>query len=350
MTIRVRVSFAMLATVGLLLSGVIPAFAGPVGEEVPSCTGENVEGTLVSVDQELGVAVINTADGLCTLTLESEFDHPIVGLFQEQWGNNAAAEDLSDLLQGSQEATQVWLVYDETTDDWNLAAEGDEGAISGQVTGVVDNGDGTYSLEIGVEGQDDPLLILTDDAELASSLQASLEDLFVAFDVFTDEEGNAVLGDVGAQVAAYHEEGMGFGVLVKLYSMAENLNSACGEPEEGEGEEGGEGEEPPAEGEETEEEACGVSVEELVAEFQSGKGMGQLFKEYGRPGMMGIGHLRKAVKEGQTAGEEDDLSETEAVTVEGKGNNGKGNGNGNGNKGGNGNGGGNGKGKGPKNK
>jgi len=63
---------------------------------------------------------------------------------------------------------------------------------------------------------------------------------------------------------------IGYGVLVKLYAMAAESEEACGETEE----------------------PCGVSVEELVAAYRSGAGMGELFQEYGRPSVLGVGHMR----------------------------------------------------------
>jgi hypothetical protein len=85
------------------------------------------------------------------------------------------------------------------------------------------------------------------------------------------------------QIAKYHDEGIGFGVLVKLYEMAEESVKVCADLQAS-----GEAADP-------EQPACEpVTVEQLVAEFQSGAGLGQLFKEYGKPALLGVGQVRKS--------------------------------------------------------
>jgi hypothetical protein len=93
--------------------------------------------------------------------------------------------------------------------------------------------------------------------------------------------------EFAAQIAKYHADGMGFGVLVKLYDMAEAAVKACADQPA------------PAAGEVIDPTvpACeAVTVEELVSQFQSGGGMGQLFKEYGKPALLGVGQVKKAMK------------------------------------------------------
>lgn len=152
----------------------------------------------------------------------------------------------------------------------------------------------------------------------------------------TEDEGEDML--IGEQIAALHEQGMGFGVLVKIFAMAEASQMACEEANAA------------AEGDEDAEECVPVTAEELVESFQSGSGMGALFKQYGKPALLGVGHVKKELKklekekaleeqagedaddevaEGETEGEDDET--TLSATGKGNGNNGKGNGNGNGN-------------------
>jgi hypothetical protein len=98
------------------------------------------------------------------------------------------------------------------------------------------------------------------------------------------------LGPIGEQIAAYHEDGMGFGVLVKLYAMVAASEEACSS--------GSDTSTTAAADEETP--ACTpLTAEELVAAFQGGTGMGQLFHEYGKPALLGVGHVRKEVKKQQ---------------------------------------------------
>lgn len=95
----------------------------------------------------------------------------------------------------------------------------------------------------------------------------------------------AYFGDeVAEEVIAYHgggegdeEGGVGFGVLVKMYAIAAESQEACAASEEP---------------------CTPVTVEELMAEYQSGKGMGQLFKLYGKPAVLGVGHMKDKDKGG----------------------------------------------------
>lgn len=89
----------------------------------------------------------------------------------------------------------------------------------------------------------------------------------------------AYFGDeVAEEVAVYHgggedgeEGGVGFGVLVKMYAIASESQEACAASEEP---------------------CSAVTVEELMAAYRSGTGMGQLFKLYGKPAVLGVGHLK----------------------------------------------------------
>lgn len=94
------------------------------------------------------------------------------------------------------------------------------------------------------------------------------------------------------EIAAYHEDGMGFGVLVKLYAMAEASQEACPTTPS----------DPAAPVDPTAAPACtAVTVDELVNSFRSGTGMGALFKQYGKPALLGVGHVRKALQALQQA-------------------------------------------------
>ena len=73
------------------------------------------------------------------------------------------------------------------------------------------------------------------------------------------------------QIAMYHDEGIGFGVLVKLYAMAEDAVKACADLQV-----------PGVVADPTLPACEAVTVEQLVGEFQNGVGMGQLFKTYGK--------------------------------------------------------------------
>lgn len=96
----------------------------------------------------------------------------------------------------------------------------------------------------------------------------------------------AYFGDaVAEEVVAYHppgeagegEDSVGYGVLVKLYAIAAESQEACAGAEEP---------------------CVPVTVEELMAAYKSGVGLGELFKEYGKPAVLGVGHLKKGDKGG----------------------------------------------------
>jgi len=146
------------------------------------------------------------------------------------------------------------------------------------------------------------------------------------------------------QIAMYHDEGMGFGVLVKLYAMSEASAQACLEQQAASMSEQPTEEATDQTGEttETSEFTCdAASVQQLVDEFKSGTGMGLLFKEYGKPALLGVGHVRKALQQEQTTTEvtsteeatsTEEVSADNSMQVQGqKSNNGNGNSKGNAN-------------------
>ena len=73
-------------------------------------------------------------------------------------------------------------------------------------------------------------------------------------------------------VAALHEEQkLGFGEMTKLFQIVAEARAACV----------------------LEGVNCDVTLEGLVAEYKDGAGMGALFKEYGKPSLLGVGQVRK---------------------------------------------------------
>ncbi len=255
----------LLLALVLVLVNVEPAAAQ--GTVVLPCTGESVSGTVVAVDEETGTVTLDTGAGLCTVTLDNEYEHPIVALLGSYFGD-ASVEDLTAAL----ETTQGCAVYDSVGDTWAWADCDDEGAVPATV--VAGNEDGTFMVL--VDGEQEPVVVTIDDPDTAESMSEALQALAVeSWEL--DGEGGVVL--IGAEIAAYHEEGLGFGVLAKLYAMAAELEEACAAVES--------------------DDPCAVTVAELVEAFQSGVGMGQLFQEYTKPTIRGIGHVRQQMKEHQ---------------------------------------------------
>lgn len=216
-------------------------------DEPPPCEGETVSGTIVGVDEESGTVTLYTGEGLCTASL-GQIDHPVAALLGAFLGD-VELDDLSDALSV---VTGCATQDEEGTWHWT---ECDGDAVS--VT-VIGKEDGTF-LALTVEGE---VISLT--VEDPSAISEALDTLMVEWDL---ENGAVVLH--GEQILEYHQEGLGFGVLVKLYAMAEVLD---------------------------------VSVDDLVAEFQAGTGMGELFQEYGRPSALGVGHIRHQRREGDYQG------------------------------------------------
>ncbi len=110
--------------------------------------------------------------------------------------------------------------------------------------------------------------------------------------------GESGLTPVGEQLALYHADGMGFGVLVKLYAMVAESQEACAADA---------GKDPTT---------CALKIEDLVTQFNSGVGVGALMKTYGRPSMLGVGHVKQQVDE--KAKEEKEKKEKEEKIKEEK--------------------------------
>jgi hypothetical protein len=108
---------------------------------------------------------------------------------------------------------------------------------------------------------------LITDPPTVERLNGALTALAVDWEL--EDDGSLML--VSDKVMELHEQGMGFGVLVKLFALSEASNGL-------------------------------YTVDFLKGEFESGKGMGTLFKEYGgKPDLRGVGHVRKAVNDDSQA-------------------------------------------------
>lgn len=218
----------------------------------PSCEGDSVTGTVVATDMDSNTITLYTATGLCTVSLGGDYDHPLVELL------GAYFDDVDvDELTGAMEPVGGYATYDETTATWTTADETAEGALAINVLAVTDNGDGTFTISFLAEGSDEPQQLITTDAELAAAYAAALAENGVTLDIAVGEDGQAVVTGAGDEVVALRDEGLGFGVIVKLMAIARD---------------------------------SGVPLEQLVAEFKAGAGLGQLFATYGKPDETGVGH------------------------------------------------------------
>lgn len=240
-----------------------------------ACAGDSVTGTLLSFDESTGTAVILTETGECTVQVNSsDFTHPIVRLFDD-FANKNGGLQLADKLT----AVEGWILQDPATGSWSWVAEGTAGAVQGQVTGVTDNGDGTYTLTVR-NPLGEAVTAVTQDAALAARLESGLAGLEMQWDLKTDDEGNSVLKSFGDEIEAYHDDGIGFGVLAKLMGITLETSKNCA------GSSGA-----------TSDAQCSMTLGDLVQMKQDGMGIGQIFKEVVKPAILGVGHIRQALDE-----------------------------------------------------
>jgi hypothetical protein len=274
--LRKSVGGAILVTT-LMLSP-MAAFAHP-STDVASCSGDSVSGTVVAVDQNTSVVTIEQSDGtLCGVSLAGTSDQPIITLLGTYF-ETMTAQSLSDALD------VLDVQVDCSSSPCSLLGSGDTGTPA-TVVSVTDNGDGTYSVVLAVDdgvGGTTLESVTISDSDLADAWTGALNYLTVNWPISTDASGQATYVGVEDNIASLHEDGLGFGVIVKLYALAAEAQEACSSLPEGAT--FGPGVPNP----------CDVSVDSLAADFKSGTGMGVLFKLYGKPDLLGVGQVRNGV-------------------------------------------------------
>lgn len=259
-----------LTAISLALILALATFGMALAEEaIPACESGDVTGTVLSYDAATGQIVLLTENGTCTVSVDGEYDHPITGLFDDYFGADES-ESLtlaSENLQGS----VVWIsdettLLDTTDGDWVWVMDATEGesliaGTSATITSLIENADGTLTVELAVEGETDPVYMTITDPDQIAYFLALYEAATLDFFLVQDADGNTYLSGVGDEVQAYHDDGMGFGVLAKFYSWAADTD---------------------------------MTVEELVSMFKGHTGLGLMFQDYGKPSMLGVGHIRQA--------------------------------------------------------
>lgn len=262
------------AAVLVMLSSTTANAAAQTTTEPAPCTGDSVTGTLLNFDSATGTAVIRTETGECTVKVGSDNEHPIVKLFEDFFGGDdeIKLEDVLDDIEG-------FVALDAATGNWSWVTEDTPGAVEVRVTAVTDNNDGSFTLAITNE-QGEELTTIVKDLTLAERLAQGLDALEVEWDLVQDAGGNPIVEDIGEEIAGYHEDGMGFGVLAKLMGIviqsSENCTAQAGS------EDGND---------------CEVTLGDLVALKQEGMGIGQIFDEYLKPSILGVGHIRQALED-----------------------------------------------------
>ena len=233
----------------LLLALAFPSIVSAKPTSLEACTEDTVSGIVVAV-LTTGEMTVYQEDGtLCTVVKNTEaYNHPVINILGEYF-EKVSLEDFESLQ------TRV----EKDVDTWIFPVDPDSGAVNGTVIGVADI-DGTYYITVLVEDVTEPQTIKTDNNLLYNTYLKCLETNTTTFNLIIDEFGNAFVSDGADEIGAYHDDGMGLGVLVKLYAMAD---------------------------------AYDVPVDDLVTRFKNGEGIGQLFKDedLGKPDLLGVGHV-----------------------------------------------------------
>lgn len=112
----VRKGMSIILIVAVLLISVGTVFAQG-DEPLPPCAGENVSGTVVDVDETTGPVTLQTGEGLCTVTLAEEANHPIANLLGTFFGDVSIADlvEALETVQGcavEQEGAWLWSPCD----------------------------------------------------------------------------------------------------------------------------------------------------------------------------------------------------------------------------------------------
>lgn len=316
---RLLLVLALLAGTGLSAGGAFAASGLAQTTTLAPCAGENLSGQVVAVDEATNTVIVQLADGTrCTVTVTGTYDHPIAALLGMYFGDVSASSFAEALTQTEGCAHPTVNADGSVTYSWagaGTCVTGDQSVRVTQVTQVT-NPDGTVTYVATAEytapdGTVTVIQVTLGDQATADALSGALQDLMVAWTL----DGN---GGMVEPIEAYHDEGMGFGVLVKLYAIAAESQEGCATISTTQ----------PMTAEDGTPLTCGVSVQQLVDEFNSGVGMGQLFKEYGKPGLLGVGHVRKALKN-QASGEtsQEETSPTGGTSLQSPTQPGNGNGN-----------------------
>jgi hypothetical protein len=281
----------------LLLSVTTMIASAETETVIPTCADGLVEGTVVDIDEETGQLIVDVEGSLCVMAPPlGDYDHPVASLLGAFFSTEFNLEGIATAL----ENTEVCLV-DDGLGGW-LVEEPAEGAdCSGTLAKVIGQAeDGSFLVAMGEEVF--PLVV--DDETKAGALTEALEALALSVEI-----AEGAMTDAGDEISAYHDDGYGFGVLVKVYAIASEAQESClasAEEVEAEADEAGEAEE--SEGVNP----CSVTAAHLIGELEE-MGMGQVFKLYGKPEIMGVGHVRKLMgttgdADGDGAGEGHDIS------------------------------------------
>lgn len=274
---RMHKKTALLLVLAMIVASAGTAFAAGLSQEATPpptpCSGTELSGYVVAVDSATNTVTVSTATGLCTVTLNGATDHPIEKLLGMYFGD----VDASSFEAALNEAPQRCATLDVGNTSGELAPCSDS---TKEITILAKNADGSYyAYYLDDAGNKNYILLKINDPTEVGNVDTALQALAVTLNL----DGTGDLVQVSDQIAQYHDEGTGYGVLVKLFALAKEQQDACAEMD--------------AELAATQETCMPVDVQTLYDEFKSGTGMGQIFKEYGKPKLLGVGHVRQCTND-----------------------------------------------------
>ncbi|HEY5573451.1 MAG TPA: hypothetical protein VIK64_10600, partial [Anaerolineales bacterium] len=230
MKTHAKFSLILILILALVAAGTVAAQDAIPADGPGPCAQGTVSGTVIAVEPgaEEGTWVVTVqqeTQELCTVTINGDEDgHPVATLLGKFF-STVSTEDLEEALA----TVNVCVQLDDSADPpiWKIVECGEGVEPNARFIGV--NEDGSISLML--EGQTEPISILVDE-ETAGQMEDALKALMVNWDVEVDGS----LQSATEEIEALHDSGMGFGVIVKLYAMAQASQEDCDPEGDGDGE------------------------------------------------------------------------------------------------------------------
>jgi hypothetical protein len=318
MKTKTKLALIPIVILALVTVGTVYAQQGSTfAEETPSptldpnaCTGSSISGTVVAVS---GTNEVWIWDGskLCKVTVSEGISggNPVSTLLG-QYFQDMTGEELVAALKTKLSENQVCILEDTTASPptWTFV---EECSTTGAKKVIAQNGDGTYVVLIDNDGTfTTETLTIPDDEEFKTELLTKLTELEKNLALEEDLDGNGNVLSTSDEIERLHEEGVGFGVIVKLYSLAQKAQEKCLEQTASQDLSQSE----PPDGVDP----CTIDVNYLVEQFKTNHiGLGQLYKltGLGKPNLLGVGHVRKEAAEITNGDDDGENGEGETPTI-----------------------------------
>jgi hypothetical protein len=296
MKTKTRLAFIIIVIVALVTVGTVSAQQGSaLADETPAptlepnvCEGTSVSGTVVAVSDTNEVWIWDGTT-LCKVTVSEGVTggNPVATLLG-QYFEDMTGEELITALETKLSEDQICIMQDTTTSTWGFVddctATGAKKVIGQDLDGtyvvLIDNEDGTFTTET---------LTITDADAFKEELSTKLTKFKTNLALEEDLDGQGNVLSTTDEIEQLHGEGVGYGVIVKLYSLAQKAEEKC--LEQTTSQESSQSEDPNAV------DPCTMDVNYLVEQFKTNHiGLGQLYKLTGleKPDLLGVGHVRKA--------------------------------------------------------